>query len=98
MKKEEANNTFEKFQKYLRFPLPLFYLWKRVNLLIKPELIKDKYFHSIEFMFYITIVMLEREIKIEKAIQVSKRFLRYGKSARIQKRFDDLLKKNDVLQ
>ena len=71
---------------------------KQVNLLIKPELIKDKYFHSIEFMFYFTMVMLEREIKIEKAILVSKRFLRYGKSARIKKRFDDLLKTNDVLQ
>jgi len=92
IKKEELNNSIEKFQKYFRFPLPLFYLWKRVNLFIKPELIRDKYFHSIEFMSYFTIDVLEREYKIKEAIRLCKKFLRYGKSARIQKRLNDLIK------
>jgi glycosyltransferase involved in cell wall biosynthesis len=96
IKKEESNNAIEKFEKYIRFPLPLFYLWKRVILFIKPELIKNKFFHSIEFVYYFTIAVLEREHKIKEAIRLSKKFLRYGKSRRIEERLKNLLRKNQV--
>lgn len=93
-KNDQSNKVVKRFEKYLRFPLPLFYLWKRVNLFIKPELIKDKFFHSIEFMSYFTIAVMEREHKTKEAIRLSKKFLRYGKSQRIQKNLDILLTKN----
>jgi hypothetical protein len=96
IKKEDSNNAIEKFEKYLRFPLPLFYLWKRIYLFLRPRLINDKFFHSIEFMSYFTIAVLERGHKIKEAIRLSKNFLRYGKSRRIEEHLKNLLRKNQV--
>lgn len=97
-KNEQSNKVVKRFEKYLRFPLPLFYLWKRIYLFLKPLLINDKFFHSIEFMSYFTIAVLEREHKTKEAIRLSKKFLRYGKSRRIEEHLKNLLRKNQVRQ
>jgi glycosyltransferase involved in cell wall biosynthesis len=96
--REDLNKIMRGFEKYLKTPIPLFYIWKRILLFLKPELIKDKFFHSIEFMTYFTTTVRERENKTEGAIRICKRFLRYGKSARIQKLLDSLLKKKTDVQ
>jgi glycosyltransferase involved in cell wall biosynthesis len=96
---EDLVQIINRFEKYFNIPLPLFYLWKRVNLFIKPGLIKDKFFHSIEFMFYFTIIVFDKEHKTKEAIRLCKKFLRYSTSGRIRKILVSLLKGNiEILQ
>ena len=90
---EEPGKYLENFMNYLRFPLPAFYLWKRFCLFLKPGLIKDKFFHSIEFMAFYCIIVLERGHRIKAAVKLGKRVLRYQESKRIQKELETLTKK-----
>jgi hypothetical protein len=87
------NKAVKRFEKHIRFAIPLYYLWRRICLFFKPELIKGKFFHSVEFMYYFTIIYLVNNNRRNKAIRLSRKFLRYGKSVRINNRLENLLKK-----
>jgi glycosyltransferase involved in cell wall biosynthesis len=89
---EELNRIINKFKRFLLLPIPIYYFWKRIGLFFNPHLIKDNFFHSIEFIYYFMIVIFEREHETEEAIRLCKKFLKYGKSQRIRKNLDSLLK------
>ena len=93
---EELNKIFKKFQYFIKVPIPIFYLWKRICLFFKPSLINDKFFHSIEFIYFFTMLYLEKNNEIDKAIHINKRILKYSKSKRIHNRFNVLLKKDTL--
>ena len=90
---EELDKYSKNFMNYLKVPLPIFYLWKRFRLFLKPGLIKDKFFHSIEFMAFYCILVLKKENKTKGAVKLGKRVLRYQESKRIQKELKALIKK-----
>ena len=81
---KELDVITAKFERDLRLPVPALYAWKRICLFFKPELIKERHFFSIEFIYYFTIAVLEKEDKKYRAARLYKKFLRYGKSRRIQ--------------
>jgi glycosyltransferase involved in cell wall biosynthesis len=85
-KSEDLNKILKEFRKDVWLPIPFLYLWKRFCLFVNPKLIKDRFFYSIEFIYYFTISVLEKENIKDDAIRLSKKFLRYGKSGRIQER------------
>jgi glycosyltransferase involved in cell wall biosynthesis len=78
---------------YTRIPIPLFYIWKRIRLLISPSLIQNKFFHSIEFVYFFSILVLEKQRKLRYAIKLSRRLLRYYDSKRVGNRLKLLLVK-----
>lgn len=78
---------------YTRIPIPLFYVWKRVRMLISPSLIQNKFFHSIEFVYFFSILVLEKQRKLRDAIKLSRRLLRYYDSERVGDRLKLLLVK-----
>lgn len=73
-----------KFNKYIKYPLPLFYIWKKFQNKVHPLSIYDKYYYSIEFAFYFTILALLKIGNNKKALKLSKKFLRYSNSKRIE--------------
>jgi glycosyltransferase involved in cell wall biosynthesis len=78
---------------YTRIPIPLFYIWKRIRLLISPSLIQNKFFHSIEFVYFFSILVLEKQRKLRNAIKIARRLLRYYDSNRVRNRLEILLVK-----
>jgi glycosyltransferase involved in cell wall biosynthesis len=78
---------------YTIVPPPLFYLWKRIRLVITPNLVEEKFFHSIEFVYFFSILVLEKQLKLRNAIKLSRRLLRYYDSKRVENRLKLLLVK-----
>lgn len=72
------------FIEYLKIPIPLFYSWKRFNLFLKPELVYNKYFYTIEFTYYFSILTLIKLGYKNRALRLANRFLRYSNSDRIK--------------
>jgi glycosyltransferase involved in cell wall biosynthesis len=80
------------FNEYLKIPIPLFYSWKRFNLFIKPELVYNKYFYTIEFTYYFSILTLIKLGYKNRALRLANRFLRYSHSDRVDLERRKLLK------
>ncbi len=71
------------FNKYIKIPIPLFYIWKRFSLFLKPGLVYSKYFYTIEFAYYFSILTYLKLGYKNFALKLANRFLRYSKSNRI---------------
>ncbi len=80
------------FNEYIKITIPLFYIWKRFNLFRKPELVYNKYYYTIEFAYYFSILTFVKLGYKNRALKFANRFLRYSNSDRIDLERSKLLK------
>lgn len=71
------------FNEYLKIPIPLFYIWKRYNLFHKPKLVYSKYYYTIEFAYFFSILTFIKLGYKNRALKLANQFLRYSNSDRI---------------
>jgi len=80
------------FNEYIKIPIPLFYIWKRFNLFLKPELVYNKYFYTIEYAYYFSIIAFIKMGHTNRSLKLANRYLRYSNSDRIDLERKKLLK------
>lgn len=90
--KQELNRIVKKFGPVLSLPVPVLLISKRILLFMKPDLIKDKLFHTIEFIYFISIHALVKLNKIKDAFKMSKKITRYSRSKRLREQNANLRK------
>jgi glycosyltransferase involved in cell wall biosynthesis len=82
----------QEFTEYIKVPIPLFYIWKRFNLFLKPELVYNKYYYTIELAYYFSIITFIKMGHKNRSLKLANRFLRYSNSDRIDLERRKLLK------
>lgn len=82
----------KKLKTYTNLPIPVFYLIKRFRLLINNSLVYNKYFYTIEFAYFFSILTFLKLGHKNKAIKLSKKILKYSYSERIDIEKRKLLK------
>jgi len=82
----------DEFNEYIKIPIPLFYIWKRSNLFLNPDLVYNKYYYTIEFAYFFSILTFIKLGYKNHALKLANRFLRYSNSDRIYSERSKLLK------
>lgn len=77
-------SIFEKLRRHTFLPIPVYYILKRIVLFFKPILVRTVYFHSIEFIYYFSIIYLEKNGQHSQAKKFIDRIIKYSKSKRIK--------------
>jgi glycosyltransferase involved in cell wall biosynthesis len=80
---KEVYGLLNEMKRILMLPIPLFYFIKRIRLILRPDSDKTVYIHSIEFVYFLSMLLFLKQNRKKDAVRIGKKFNRYGKSRRI---------------
>ena len=85
--KSELSNMQKKYKINIQLPILFYELTKRIERIIFRGIYSRYFFHSIEFIYFMNIVLYEKMGDVRKSIKLCKKFLRYKKSDRICQKY-----------
>jgi len=83
LSKDELTKIQNQYKVNISLPILIYELIKRIERLFFPGIYPKFFFHSIEFIYYLNILIYEKEKNLAMCNKLSKKFLRYKKSGRI---------------
>lgn len=84
---KEITKMQNKYKANTFLPILLYELVKRIEKFLFRGIYPRYFFHSMEFIYFLNIVIFEKKGDINKCIKLSKKFLRYKKSERINQKY-----------
>ena len=75
------------FRKMISIPILIYELIKRIESILFPGIYPSHNFHSIEFIYYLNIIIYEKNGNIKKCLKLCEKFLRYKKSEKINQKY-----------
>lgn len=87
LSKDELTKIQHEYKINISLPILIYELIKRIEKLSFPGIYPKLFFHSIEFIYYLNILICEKTGNTQKAKKLCKKFLRYKKSERISQKY-----------